>query len=143
VTREWEARGQRVGFIASVDGAHVGTQFGDPRVLTAERLHEIESGDRAFWRYCPSGDCEAMHAPHRADNNGHNIDAHPALYTLLTGFPELRASFCTIAQAHSPQHNIVVSFAADEPATKKGYQASCSGRSASQSSNVATRSGCL
>jgi predicted class III extradiol MEMO1 family dioxygenase len=26
---KWEAQGKKVGFIASVDGAHVGTQFGD------------------------------------------------------------------------------------------------------------------
>ncbi|HEX8235976.1 MAG TPA: AmmeMemoRadiSam system protein B [Abditibacteriaceae bacterium] len=112
VTHEWESRGQRVGFIASVDGAHVGTQFGDPRVLTPARLQAIESGDRQFWRHVEAGDAEAMHAHIARDNNERNVDAHPALYTLLTAFPELRGQLLHYAQAYNREQNIVVSFAA-------------------------------
>jgi AmmeMemoRadiSam system protein B len=112
VTHEWESRGERVGFIASVDGAHVGTQFGDPRVITPSRLQQIEEGDREFWRHVADGDAEAMHAHIARDNNERNVDAHPALYTLLTAFPELRGELLHYAQAYNREQNIVVSFAA-------------------------------
>jgi AmmeMemoRadiSam system protein B len=112
VTQDWESRGQRVGFIASVDGAHVGTQFGDPRVITPARLQEIEEGDREFWRHVAEGDAEAMHAHIARDNNERNVDAHPALYTLMTAFPELHGQLLHYAQAYNREQNIVVSFAA-------------------------------
>jgi AmmeMemoRadiSam system protein B len=48
VVSEWETQGKRVGFIASVDGAHVGSRFGDERLLFAERLMDIERQDREF-----------------------------------------------------------------------------------------------
>lgn len=109
VTEQHEARGRKIGFIASVDGAHVGSQFGDGRVLTSERLKEIENEDLVFWQTVEQGDAEAMHAHISKDNNARNVDAHPAVYTLLQAFP-LRGELLHYGQAYHQQQNIVVSF---------------------------------
>jgi AmmeMemoRadiSam system protein B len=111
VSEIWESRGRRVGFIASVDGAHIGTQFGDPTPITAERLEQIEVDDLAFWQTVQDGDKEALHAHISRDDNARHVDAHPAVWTLLAAFPTLRAQMLHYAQAYNAEANIVVSFA--------------------------------
>lgn len=112
VTEEFEARGQRVGFIVSVDGAHVGSQFGDDAPLTPQRLQQIRDDDLDFWRTVERGDMKAMHAHISRDDNARNVDAHPAVYALFSAFPEMRARMQRYDQAYSAEQNIVVSFAA-------------------------------
>ena len=107
-----KARGERIGFIASVDLSHVGTQFGDPRVLAPQDLQRIEIADRAFLRCVENGDAEALHNELARDANARNVDAHPALYTLMHAFPELRAQLLYYDQAFDAKTNAVVSFAA-------------------------------
>lgn len=107
-----EAQGKRIGFIVSVDLSHVGTRFGDETLLTPERLREIEKGDREFLKCIEAGDAEAAHQALAKDNNARNVDAHPAIYTLLRAFPELRAQLLDYRQAHNSEENMVVSFAA-------------------------------
>jgi hypothetical protein len=101
-----------VGFIVSVDGAHIGTQFGDDTPLDETYLKQIEIDDLEFWRTVERGDVEAMHAHIARDDNARNVDAHPAVYTLFLAFPELRARLQRYEQAYSAHQNIVVSFAA-------------------------------
>jgi AmmeMemoRadiSam system protein B len=107
-----EARGKRVGLIASVDLAHVGSNFGDNTVLTPQRLESIEAQDLQVLRCIEAGDSEAMHTALARDNNARNVDAHPAVYTLLAAFPELRAGLLDYRQAFDEGTNSVVSFAA-------------------------------
>jgi AmmeMemoRadiSam system protein B len=111
VVEMWEARGKRVGFIASVDLSHVGTQFGDATPLTERRLQQIETEDRIFLNCIEAGDKDALHEAIAHDNNARNVDAHPAVWTLLAAFPELRGQLLHYAQAHNAHENIVVSFA--------------------------------
>lgn len=111
VTLEHESRGRKIGFIASVDGAHVGTQFGDDTPLTTARLKEIERADRDWCAHIEAGDRAALHAHFARDANRFNVDAHPALYTLMAAFPTWRAQLMDYDQAHHPDQNIVVSFA--------------------------------
>lgn len=108
---KWEAQGKKVGFIASVDGAHVGTQFGDPTRLTEARLKEIEVADKAWMSAVEAGDKSAFHAHFARDFNRFHVDAHPAVYTLMAAFPELRGEELDYDQAFHPDQNIVVSFA--------------------------------
>ena len=110
--REWESKGQKVGVVASVDLSHVGSRFGDERRLFGERLMEIEEEDRAFLACAEKGDCEAIHDAMSKDNNVRNVDAHPALYTLLAAFPAWRTQFLAYDQAFDEEANSVVSFAA-------------------------------
>ena len=111
-TREYEAKGKRVGFIASVDLSHVGTFFGDNEVLTLTRLNEIEKGDLHFLGAIEEGIAEKMHQSLARNNNKRNVDAHPTVYTLLAAFPEMRAQLLEYQQAFNAEENSVVSFAA-------------------------------
>jgi phosphoglycolate phosphatase-like HAD superfamily hydrolase len=109
---EWQNAGKRVGIICSVDGAHVGSNFGDDTPLTPERLKHIESEDLAAWHCVEQGDREAFHAALAKDNNARHVDAHPAVYVTMLAFPEWRARLLHYDQAYSREDNSVVSFAA-------------------------------
>jgi len=109
---KWEAQGKKVGFITSVDGAHVGTQFGDSTPLTGARLEEIQRADQAWMRAVEAGDRAAFHAHFARDFNRFHVDAHPAVYTLMAAFPTLCGVELDYDQAFHPDQNIVVSFAA-------------------------------
>jgi len=111
VVDEWEARRLRVGLVASVDLSHVGSRFGDDATITTDRLLTIESADREFLRQFELGDAEGLHNHIARDDNARNVDAHPALYTLLTAFPELRGQLLHYAQAFDGEANSLVSFA--------------------------------
>lgn len=111
VTRAHESRGQKIGFIASVDGSHVGTQFGDDSKITPQRLGQIESEDRVWCQAIERGDRAALHAHFAKNDNANNVDAHPALYTLMAAFPDWRGQLLDYDQAFNARANIVVSFA--------------------------------
>jgi len=111
VVLEWRSKGQRVGLIASVDLSHVGARFGDESQLTQARLSAIEKDDREFLACAELGSAEALHAHIARDENARNVDAHPALFTLLAAFPELRAQLLEYSQAYDEAANSVVSFA--------------------------------
>lgn len=111
VTLLHEAQGKKIGFIASVDGAHVGTQFGDSTPLTQEKLDEIECEDRRWCAAIEAGDRAALHSHFAKDGNRFHVDAHPALYTLMAAFPQLKGQLLDYDQAYNPAANIVVSFA--------------------------------
>ena len=111
VTRQHEIAGRKIGFIASVDGAHVGTQFGDDTPLTPAKLKEIEREDRRWCAAIEAGDRAALHQHFARDGNRFNVDAHPALYTIMAAFPDLRGQLLDTDQAYHQGPNIVVSFA--------------------------------
>ncbi|MBW3637859.1 MAG: AmmeMemoRadiSam system protein B, partial [Armatimonadetes bacterium] len=111
ITQKHERAGKKIGFIASVDGAHVGTQFGDDTPLTRARLAQIQGEDRKWCAAIEAGNKAALHAHFARDGNRFNVDAHPALYTLLAAFPDWRGQLLDYDQAWSAEANIVVSFA--------------------------------
>ena len=106
-----EAAGKKIGFIVSVDGAHVGTQFGDETPITPQKLKEIEFADRRWCAAAQAGNLDEFHAHFAADENRFNVDAHPAIYTLLAAFPQFRGQLLDYDQAFNAPRNIVVSFA--------------------------------
>ena len=111
VTRQHEEAGRKIGFIASVDGAHVGSQFGDDTPLTPAKLTQIAREDRKWCAAIEAGDRQSLHAHFARDGNRFNVDAHPALYTLMAAFPDLRGQLLDYDQAYHSGPNIVVSFA--------------------------------
>ena len=111
VTQQHENAGRKIGFIASVDGAHVGTQFGDDTPLTPEKLREIARADRQWCAAIEAGDRQNLHEHFARDGNRFNVDAHPAVYTILAAFPDLRGQLLDYDQAYHSGPNIVVSFA--------------------------------
>ena len=104
---ERRAQGQRVGFIASVDLAHVGPNFDHPYPVTAKRKIAIENADRAALAHLENGDIESFHDALAIDANARHVDAHPAVYTIMHAFPELRAQLLYYAQAAAPEESIV------------------------------------
>jgi AmmeMemoRadiSam system protein B len=107
-----QAQGKKIGLVASVDLAHVGSNFGDDEVLTPARLAGIKTQDLQFLQAVEAGDLSAVHAVLARDNNTRNVDAHPAVFTLLAAFPELRAQLLDYRQTFDKNSNSVVSFAA-------------------------------
>jgi AmmeMemoRadiSam system protein B len=111
VTQRWEEAGKRVGFIASVDGAHVGSPFGHTFKVDAQVLEDVEREDLAFWKLVEEGDARGMHAHIARDDNARHVDAHPALYTLMMAFPDLKGKLLRYDRAFHPERNELVSFA--------------------------------
>lgn len=111
VTQQQETAGRKIGFVASVDGAHVGTQFGDDTPLTPAKLREIAREDRKWCAAIEAGDRANLHAHFARNANRFNVDAHPALYALMATFPQWRGQLLDYDQAYHPDQNIVVSFA--------------------------------
>ncbi len=111
LVEERRAKGERVGIIASVDLAHVGPNFDHPYPVTQKRQISIENADRAALSHLEAGDIESFHDALAADANARHVDAHPAVYTVMHAFPELRAQLLHYAQAEAPEESIV-SFAA-------------------------------
>lgn len=111
VTQQHENAGRKIGFIASVDGAHVGTQFGDDTPITPDKLREIAREDRAWCAAIEAGDRAALHQHFARDGNRFNVDAHPALYTIMATFSDWRGQLLDYDQAYHASQNIVVSFA--------------------------------
>lgn len=107
LVHERRARGERVGFIASVDLAHVGPNFDHPYPITPKRKIAIEKADRAALSHLENGDIEAFHDALAADANARHVDAHPAVFTLMNTFPELRAQLLHYDQAPAPEDSIV------------------------------------
>lgn len=104
----WEAQGQRVGLIASVDLAHVGPNFDhDAPPVTKAQICDVDAEDHEFLRLIEAGDAEGMHQHIARDDNTRNIDAHPAIYSLLLAFPELRAKLLHYSYAGAPSDSIV------------------------------------
>jgi AmmeMemoRadiSam system protein B len=111
VTQKHEGAGHKVGFVVSVDGAHVGTQFGDDTPLTPAKLEEIAKEDAVWIAATEAGDKEALHAHFAKNGNAFHVDGHPAIYTLLAAIPGLKGEKLDYDQAFHKQQNIVVSFA--------------------------------
>lgn len=106
-----ESAGRKIGFVVSVDGAHVGSQFGDDTPLTTTKLAEIATEDGHWIDAIEAGDKAALHAHFAKNGNAFHVDAHPAVYTVLAALPGLKGEKLDYDQAYHKQENIVVSFA--------------------------------
>jgi AmmeMemoRadiSam system protein B len=78
---------ESVHFLASVDLAHMGVQFGG-KPLSRQFLSELERRDLESLAGMTEGDADRFFATHQADGGERNYCGTPAIYTLLTLFPE-------------------------------------------------------
>lgn len=76
-----------VHFLASVDLAHKGLNFGEKR-LTREFLKELEARDLESLRGVEAGRADDFFSTHQADQGERNYCGIPAIYTLLHLFPQ-------------------------------------------------------
>ena len=74
-------------FLASVDLAHLGLNFGGPR-LSPEFLAQLEERDLESLKAVELGQAEEFFATHQADGGNRNYCGTPAIYTLLHLFPQ-------------------------------------------------------
>lgn len=78
---------ERVHFLASVDLAHMGVQFGG-RPLDRSFLEQLKGRDLESLHGLTRGDAEQFFATHQKDRGERNYCGTPAIYTLLRLFPE-------------------------------------------------------
>lgn len=74
-------------FLASVDLAHMGLNFGGER-LTREFLGQLENRDRESLAGVEAGRADDFFSTHQKDQGERNYCGTPAIYTLLHLFPE-------------------------------------------------------
>ncbi|MDP7166764.1 MAG: AmmeMemoRadiSam system protein B [Nitrospinota bacterium] len=80
---EFEARGRRVCYLASVDLAHVGPQFGDDRLVDEAQLRALGEADRASLEAVCRGDAEAFYWSVAADGDARKVCGLAPIYTML------------------------------------------------------------
>lgn len=76
-----------VHFLASVDLAHMGVNFGGPP-LSRTFLEDLERRDRKSIEGIAKGQADAFFETHQADLGERNYCGTPAIYTLLKLFPQ-------------------------------------------------------
>ncbi len=80
---EYEARGRRVCYLASVDLAHVGPQFGDERPVDEAQLRALDEADRASLEAVCRGDAEAFYWSVATDGDARKVCGLAPIYTML------------------------------------------------------------
>lgn len=80
---DYRLTGKRVGFIAGVDMAHVGSAFGDTGRLSAERMREIAILDSEYLVAIAQCDKERLFEHVAKDNDARRICGFPSMYTIL------------------------------------------------------------
>lgn len=115
VMKEARARGVRIGFIAGVDMAHVGKQFGDDFVLTDDVLMRVRERDEQYLQLFVAKDRHGLHEHIAEDNDARRICGYPSLYALLDVMERLELSYrprlLSYQQAVDPARACGVTFA--------------------------------
>jgi MEMO1 family protein len=100
-------QGLRVQFIAGVDMAHVGRQFGDNFELSHTALKTIEERDSAYLRFIQQHDQVSLFQHIAEDDDSRRICGFPTMYTLLDLMKRLRISY--LAHIHCYNQAVDVS----------------------------------
>lgn len=103
--------GEEVCFVAGVDMAHIGQQFGDPHLLDDERLKNQWTDDQNLLVKACAGDAVAWfkHVAEQGDAN--RICGLAPMYTLLETVRPKRGELLKYDQAVAPDRTSCVSFA--------------------------------
>ncbi len=80
---EAEAAGKKVCFVASVDLAHVGPQFGDDKPVDEQQLQALETQDRASLDAVCRGDAEDFYWSVATDGDARKVCGLAPIYTML------------------------------------------------------------
>jgi AmmeMemoRadiSam system protein B len=81
--RSKEAEGKRVCFIAGVDMAHVGRQFGDEGALSQEGMQVIARRDEQYLSAIRKGDKTTLFNHICEDGDARRICGFPTMYTIM------------------------------------------------------------
>ncbi len=99
-------------FIAGVDLAHMGPQFGDSRPVDSFVRHQIQEEDLKVLESVADTDGTGFFKLIEKDKNGRRICGFPAIYVLLRTMKACRGEILKYGQGPTPDGQSVVSFAA-------------------------------
>lgn len=105
------ARGEKIFYLASVDLAHMGLQFGDRRGVGEADLRVLEEADREMLGYVEKMDGEGFYSSILSERDRRKICGLPAIYTLLKVMEAKEGKLLKYGQAYTPETQSVVSFA--------------------------------
>jgi len=105
-----ERESRKVCFVAGVDLAHVGRQFGDQDPITAEFLKWVESEDRELVSRLSELDAPGFFQNLAKDQDRRRICGFSPLYSLIHLLKGVRGKPLKYAQAHTPETASAVTF---------------------------------
>ena len=99
-------------FIAAVDLSHVGRHFGDPDILTADRLSAVEASDRTLLDALRTGDAAAFYRAWAATGDQTRVCGAAPLYAFRRLIDGVAGDLLTYRQCTAPESDLSVSCAA-------------------------------
>lgn len=115
VIQHERSEGRRVCFIAGVDMAHVGRQFGDERSLTPTFMEHIAERDSRYIRAIQEHDLKGLFAHIAEDKDARRVCGFPTMFTVLDILQKLGSRLrCEVSyynQAVDYQRDCAVTFA--------------------------------
>lgn len=79
--------GRKVAYVAGVDFAHVGAQFGDSFAVDESKLTFLRERDEQMMAFLSAGDPEEFHKFICEESNSRRVCGYPALYSFLSILP--------------------------------------------------------
>lgn len=111
LTESIRESGRRVAYIAGVDFAHVGAQFGDDFPVREKELASLKDKDEQMMAFLAGGEIEEFHRFICDESNSRRVCGYPALYTFLSVLPEkARAGGRVLKYGQWPDANGTVTF---------------------------------
>jgi AmmeMemoRadiSam system protein B len=101
----------KVCYIASVDLAHMGLQFGDRKGMKDYDLRVLEEADREMLGHVEKMDGEGFYSSVLRERDQRKICGLPAIYTMLKVLEAKEGKVLNYGQAFTPETQSVVSFA--------------------------------
>ncbi|MBI4230793.1 MAG: AmmeMemoRadiSam system protein B [Planctomycetes bacterium] len=97
-------------FLASVDFAHIGPRYGDPRGPTSKDLDDLRRHEAGMSALLARRDAEGFHRAIAQTQDGTRVCGFPALYTMLRTLREGTGEPVAYGQAKMDDQGSVVSF---------------------------------
>ncbi len=103
--------GRRVAYIAGVDFAHVGAQFGDDFQVQEKELAFLKDRDEQMMALLAGAGPDEFHRFIADESNGRRVCGYPALYSFLSVLPPAAVTAgCVLKYGQWPDPNATVTF---------------------------------
>jgi AmmeMemoRadiSam system protein B len=105
-TAELEAKGRKVCYLASVDLAHVGPQFGDEQPVDEAQLEALEVADRASLDAVCRGDADGFYWSVASDGDARKVCGLAPIYTMLRAMETCSGEVLNYSQWPDPEGTV-------------------------------------
>lgn len=105
-TNEMRNTGRKVCFLASVDLAHVGPQFGDDKLVDAQQLEALEAQDRESLEAVCRGDAEDFYWSVAKDGDARKVCGLAPIYTMLRTMGSCKGEILRYSQWPDPNGTV-------------------------------------